>query len=50
MFWQLKVIEKPSSVRKKKRQSNTLTFTRKKGLIADFGIVTQAEGLTQIDN
>ncbi len=29
-FWQLEIIKKPSSVRKKKRLSNTL-FARKKG-------------------
>ncbi len=34
LFWQLKMIEKPSSVRKKKRLNNTLA--RKKGLILEL--------------
>jgi hypothetical protein len=44
----MKIIKKPSSFRKKKRLSNTLTFFyAQEG--PDFGIITQTESLTQID-
>jgi hypothetical protein len=47
--WKPKIIEKPSSVRKKKRLSKTLTFFyAQEG--PDFGIITQTESFTQIDN
>jgi hypothetical protein len=49
-FWQLKIIEKTTSVRKKKRPSNTL-FERKNQEEEgpDFGIITQTLSLTHID-